>query len=218
MHLIVLVLMLVMDRLHGLSQDNNAYKRETSDEATAAFLSSLPTAEALCARCRAFPAPPNISAPGACLGLTNPVIGQRLAYPADAEAHFLEVERALARWKQKPGGQHKPHRAAGYAGPWIENHWIAHFESMLYRGRPDHSGGLGGGTFNFGSSSSHAVGGGETSLCLRDVFGPFVPLLVPWVDRWLASGVGYPQELRSALVGVLRKDVPYVTVRIKTRW
>ena len=39
-----------------------------------------------------------------------------LEYPADAEEHFVEVEKAIARWKQKVGIHHS-HSYAGYGGP-----------------------------------------------------------------------------------------------------
>ena len=72
---------------------------------------------------------PDVASASACLRLTTPRV--RLAYPADAEAHFGEVQRALAPWAQKKG--HRPHSAAKYHGPWVENVWISHFERELRR-------------------------------------------------------------------------------------
>ena len=92
----------------------------------------------------------------ACLRLTTPSV--RLRYPDDAEAHFREVRRALDPWAQKKG--HRPHRSAKYRGPWVENVWITHFERELRRRPP-------------GSP-------------LSSVFGPFIPLLVPWTDRFVS--------------------------------
>ena len=65
---------------------------------------------------------------------------------------------ALDPWAQKKG--HRPHRSAKYRGPWVENVWITHFERELRRRPP-------------GSP-------------LSSVFGPFIPLLVPWTDRFVS--------------------------------
>ena len=53
-----------------------------------------------------------------CLGLS--VSNLSLHYPADADAHFLEMRRQLRPWTQGA----RPHRYAGYNGPWLEGRWI----------------------------------------------------------------------------------------------
>jgi hypothetical protein len=46
----------------------------------------------------------------------------RLHYPSDAEAHYFALMQATARFRAV-----KAHAHAGYAGPWVENVWIATF-------------------------------------------------------------------------------------------
>lgn len=106
-----------------------------------------------------------------------------LAYPPDARAHFDEIHRALDNYSHVSYA-----RLAGYRGPWIENRWIAATRADLAR--------------------ADAAGGS-----LRDVAGPFVPLLVPWVDEWLAPRMWhYPPGMVEKLLGLLRPGVAYVTV------
>ncbi len=45
-------------------------------------------------------------------------------YPDDAEAHFADIYKKTEKYRDLP-----IHRAAGYGGPWIENHWISHFRN-----------------------------------------------------------------------------------------
>lgn len=118
----------------------------------------------------------------ACLRQTTPNLS--LEYPDDAVAHFNEIRRAMAPWAQHAA--HKMHRAARYAGPWIENEWISHFETIYDT------------KYN--------------STCLSDHFGPFIPLFLPWVDHWVRGGHRYPEGLIETLRSVLRPNVPYVTV------
>jgi len=115
-----------------------------------------------------------------CLKKTQDTV--KLEYPSDAEEHFYEIRRALAPWAQH--ASHKMHTAAGYGGPWIENHWIAHFEELY----------------------------DKSDLCLLDHFGPYIPLFVPWVDIWVNSRYSYPPGFVEALYSVLRPNVPYITV------
>ena len=165
---------------------------ETSDKATATFLEVLKGRHLNTTRssrsCQLLPLP-DIQGGAECLGLTPKLSPENLSYPVDAEEHFFEIEMALARWKQK--GVHRPHRAAGYGGPWIENIWIRHFEDKMF------------------GAAARASG---PPPCLRSVFGPFVPILLPWVDRWIGNGKSYPQGMLAALTSVLRKDVLYVTL------
>jgi len=115
-----------------------------------------------------------------CLRKTDSTL--QLEYPRDAESHFNEIRRLLFSWSQHEG--HKMHSAAGYSGPWIENHWISTFETLY----------------------------DESDSCLSDHFGPFVPIFIPWVDIWVNSGFRYPPSLVRALSSVLRPNVPYITV------
>lgn len=64
-----------------------------------------------------------------------------------------EIRSALAPWAQH--AEHVIHTAAGYSGPWIENIWIDKFEKLY-----DQS---------------------DNSTCVWDLFGPFIPIFVPWV-------------------------------------
>ena len=114
-----------------------------------------------------------------------------LSYPPDADEHFREVQRQLRPWTQGA----RPHRHSGFEGPWLENRWISHFEAEYARVR---------------------ARGGR----LRDVFGPWVPVLVPWTDLRAANpnhAAGSAQGLRgpslfAALRAVMRPGVPYVTL------
>ncbi|KAJ1456137.1 hypothetical protein M885DRAFT_518142 [Pelagophyceae sp. CCMP2097] len=116
-----------------------------------------------------------------------------LAYPSDAEKHFDEVHRALAPWISAS----YPHTHGGYSGPWLENHWIGHFGAA--------------------AAASRKRGGK-----LRDVFGEYIPLLVPWVDLWVNTKSGdrvlkvdkyhYPGGFAQALLNATRPSVRYVTV------
>ena len=49
------------------------------------------------------------------------------------------------------------HSYSSYSGPWVENVWINQFETQY-----DESDGT----------------------CARDIFGPFIPIFVPWTVRW----------------------------------
>jgi hypothetical protein len=117
-----------------------------------------------------------------CLIRTTPNL--ELEYPDDAEEHFNEIRKVMAPWAQH--SMHKMHRAAGYAGPWIENQWIAHFETLYDN------------EYN--------------STCLSHHFGPFIPIFLPWVDHWVNARFQYPEGFLDTLRSVLRPNVPYVTV------
>jgi len=128
-----------------------------------------------------------------CLNQTTPNL--ILEYPNDADAHFYEIRMAMAPWMQHTS--HKMHHAAGYAGPWIENRWISHFESLY-----DDS--------NGNTTNNHSTD--NDCYCLTDIFDPFVPLLLPWVDHWVRNSMRYPPGFLDALTSVLRPTVPYITV------
>ena len=78
---------------------------------------------------------------------------------------------------------HHMHKAANYSGPWIENYWIDVFLPKAL-----------------------------ASPCLRETFGIYVPLFLPWVDIWVANKFHYPDGFVDTLLGALRPDVAYVTV------
>ena len=128
-----------------------------------------------------------------CLRRSTPEL-RNLTYPADAWAHYDELLRALAPWLQSTPG-FRQHGAAGYGGPWLENVWISHFQTR----------------------AAAARAAGEP---LSAVFGPYVPIFVPFTDQWVHGGpyqVGlkkyrYPAGLVPALLGVLRPSVAYITV------
>lgn len=125
--------------------------------------------------------PPSIKQPLSCLHQTTPNL--TLAYPTDAEQHFNEIHIAMSQWAQHPA--HKIHCVRGYAGPWIENYWARHFLE-LYHSLP-------------------------LDRCLSDIFGPYIPILIPFVDIWFPKR-GYPEEFISTLQKVLRPNVLYITV------
>jgi hypothetical protein len=120
-----------------------------------------------------------------CLHRTTPNLP--LQYPIDAEEHYNEIRWKMARWAQH--SQHEYHKGAGYSGPWIENEFIAHFESLW----------------------EEQMGQNDTT-CLPDYFGPFIPLFIPWTDHWIHAKSRYPDGFLEDLRSVLRPEVPYITV------
>eukprot|EP00667_Euglena_gracilis_P010233 EG_transcript_10410 len=117
-----------------------------------------------------------------CLRHTN--VNVSLEYPEDAEEHFNEIHRVMYKWSQPPG--HKMVTDAGFKGPWIENWWISRAKEL------------------------NASRAGQSPL--SSVFGPFIPLLLNWVDVWFYAEWHYPPAFLSALRKLLRPNVPYVTV------
>eukprot|EP00040_Diaphanoeca_grandis_P017266 m.89781 g.89781 ORF g.89781 m.89781 type:complete len:517 (-) comp26332_c0_seq2:210-1760(-) len=123
-----------------------------------------------------------------CLQLTTPSIA--LEYPTDPEAHFEEFHVGMLQWLED-----RPHCVSHedgkeFCGPWIENVWIRTFGSA-YCAQPI-----------------------ETRK-LAPIFGPFIPLLVPWVDRWVNNSDHpwkYPKNMIKTLKSLLRPSVPYITV------
>ena len=104
---------------------------------------------------------PGLHAAAACLRRSTPWL-RNLSYPADAWAHYDQLHTALKPWLQTAPG-FRSHGAAGYSGPWIENVWISHFSSR--------------------AEAARAAG-----RPLASVFGPYVPILVPFTDQWVHGG------------------------------
>jgi hypothetical protein len=114
----------------------------------------------------------------------------QLIYPmSDAEAHFNEIRLKMAPWVQH--ARHVYHTANGYSGPWMENQWISHFETL------------------YDNNSN--------TTCLFHHFGPYIPIFLPWVDHLVATKYMYPDGFLEALASVLRPNVPYVTVSQNAR-
>jgi len=107
-----------------------------------------------------------------------------LSYPHDAFQHFHHIHHRLGRWVQE--ADHESHRKYGYEGPWIENRWISHFQQELE----------------------------SNNYSLPDVFGPYIPIFIPWTDLWvnLTGKNTYPKDLVVAMKDLLREDVLYITV------
>jgi len=120
-----------------------------------------------------------------CLRLTSPSL--ELRYPEDAEEHMEEIRRAMLPFQVEPvyGNTSR--------GPFhAENLWM-----RLYLRWQDAK--------------------AARSANLSDVFGPYVPIFTGWVDPWFSRAEGkgrfrYPKGFLPALRGVLRRDVPYITV------
>ena len=75
------------------------------------------------------------------------------------------------------------HRWSGYEGPWIENYWIRFSQRWFQRSQ---------------------------GVRLKDLFGPFIPIFVPWVDLVLQGG--YPYGMMEKLRRWMRRTVLYITV------
>ncbi|CAL1133206.1 unnamed protein product [Cladocopium goreaui] len=103
-------------------------------------------------------------------------------YPDDAEEHFQEIYDNISSFVSM---DFPAHHWAGYTGPWIENYWIKNFTSKWFQ---------------------RAEG-----TRLRDVFGPFIPIFVPWVDLAVRERA-YPAGMIDMLKQKMRKTVLYVTV------
>ena len=113
-----------------------------------------------------------------CLRKTKPnvVLSQ---YPADSFEQYSRIHKGLSTWAQHPN--HVPHRAAGFAGPWIENRYISHFQPLI-----------------------------KTKADLIHHFGPYIPIFVPWTDHWVKSNYKYPRALVNKMQGLLREDDLYI--------
>lgn len=126
---------------------------------------------------------PSVEHALACLSQTTP--GLKLEYPADAEEHFEQIRRSMAPWAQHAAHKRAKSTTARFSGPWLENTWIRTFET-LYDNRQERQG-------------------------LRDFFGPFIPIFVPFNDHWKNNKIDrYP--MLPTLRAILRPNVPYITV------
>jgi len=131
---------------------------------------------------------PNMSVALSCLRLTTPNL--TFTYPDDPFEHFLQIHATMRPWIERfpPRCWPKDESKGRFCGPWLENHWVKHFEHLL------------------------ELSGKET--CLTETFGPFIPLLVPWSDIRRQGGYqeDYPEKFILDLMSVLRSDLPYITV------
>ena len=129
-----------------------------------------------------------------CLRLTTPHI-QHLKYPSDPEEHFEELRNALSPWfdyaakKFMAKTKNPYHCTEGYCGPWVENHWIKHFLSTWV---------------------NHSSKTGSKKR-LAGVFGPFIPIFMPYNDLWNANASEY-EKMIKVLRKELRPHVAYITV------
>ena len=119
-----------------------------------------------------------------CLRQTTPEL-ERLEYPDDAEEHFEELNRTMSKFTKGV----KPlcgKISAGFCGPWLENHWIGHF-STLWRNR-------------------------KNGTRLRDLFGPYIPILFPFLDIYIPNFYRYPKGQLETLNRTMRPNVLYLAV------
>ncbi|CAE7524624.1 unnamed protein product [Symbiodinium necroappetens] len=120
----------------------------------------------------------------ACLRQTNPDL-QHLEYPADAEEHFEKLNQTMTKFTTNV----KPlcgKITAGFCGPWLENNWIWQF-SDLWKNR-------------------------RNGTRLRDIFGPYIPILFPFLDVYVPHFYRYPPGLLEALNQTMRPNVLYIAV------
>jgi len=133
---------------------------------------------------------------------------ETLVYPiADAHAHFNEIRLAVSQWAQYEGQNYR----AGplYAGPWLENYFISHFENKYDDRIHNISEAAAEAT---GTSSPSSSSQSTTPFCTYDLFGPYIPILVPWTNHQYVRHHEYVQELWSMLQSLLRPDVPYIVI------
>ncbi|CAE7524607.1 unnamed protein product [Symbiodinium necroappetens] len=119
-----------------------------------------------------------------CLRQTNPDL-ERFEYPADAEEHFEELNRTMSQFTKGV----KPlcgKISAGYCGPWIENYWINQF-SAIWKNR-------------------------KNGTRLRDIFGPYIPIIFPFLDIFIPHFYRYPKGTLETLNQTLRPNVLYLAV------
>ena len=134
-----------------------------------------------------------------CLRLTTPSI-QTLKYPPDAEEHFEELRKVLSPWldvaakKFSPSRKHQYHCWDHYCGPWMENYWIEHFLSTWEKRGP-------------------AM---DSKKRLADVFGPFIPIFMPYNELLWADELEYDNMVLT-LRKSIRPHVAYITVVLRDR-
>ena len=121
-----------------------------------------------------------------------------LSLPAWRE-HVDALLNATDRFRRVPVSEY-----AGYGGPWIENHFIAHFlgkqEAINPESRPPRV-----------VTTASASGAGSL-----EAFYPLVPIFVQWTDGAFGRDTTThgPQKelLQSRLGGLLRNDVLYIAL------
>jgi len=115
-----------------------------------------------------------------CLRKTKPnlVLSE---YPSDSFEHYTFIHQRLSTWTQQPN--HVPHRAAHYAGPWMENHFISRFQPLI-----------------------------KSKADLIHHFGPYIPIFVPWTDHWVNGKYTYPSALVDDMKCLLREDTLYIVL------
>jgi len=124
-----------------------------------------------------------------CLRLTTPNI-QTLKYPKDAEKHFEKLQEVLAPYVQVAKNRfHGRSCSEGFCGPWIEDRWLEHFMSTW----------------------QNRTSGKDATKRLAEVFGPFIPIFVPYNDLGRTSAGEYAKMI-DTLQKSLRPDVAYITL------
>jgi len=117
-----------------------------------------------------------------CLGIQQLNSTTLPRYPNDPFDHYQKIHQHLAPWNST----NTPWAAwARYRGPWIENRWAIQFLPKA------------------AALDNHHF---------PEVFGPYIPLLIPWTDIFMKFRKKYPTELIQALREVLEPDVIYITV------
>ena len=135
-----------------------------------------------------FPYDPDSDAfhakPLACLRQSTPWI-KGFQYPSDAEDHFEELNRTMSAFVKGV----RPlcgKITAGFCGPWIENYWI----------------------WSFSNKWKNRANGTR----LRDIFGPYIPILFPFLDIFIPHFYRYPPGIIEALNRTMRPNVLYLAV------
>ena len=113
-----------------------------------------------------------------CLRLTTPNI-QTLKNPNDADEHFETLRKVLSPWFDwdisGKLGHHPYHCAEGYCGPWLENHWIQSFFESTWENRTK-----------------------DSKIFLADIFGPFIPIFMPYADLFMADKLEWEDDSHLA--------------------
>lgn len=126
-----------------------------------------------------------------CLFQNKP--GIDLKYPTDAQEHFQEIHNAAMNLMGVTSISSYPmHTYYGYSGPWVENYWISLLHDFL----------------KMNNDNNKEQEGGET---FKDIFGPFVPIIIPWVDMFVLDRQVFHKVVKK-VKSMMRKDVAYITV------
>ena len=119
-----------------------------------------------------------------CLRLTTPEL-PNFEYPEDAEEHFEELNRTMSKFTKGV----RPlcgKITGGFCGPWIENIWIWTF-SDRWKKRAN-------------------------GTRLRDIFGPYIPILFPFLDIFIPHFYRYPPGVIETLNRTMRPNVLYLAL------